>query len=308
MYKNPELTCQARILARELSSLGVEMSHAKSLEMLARIQGARTLHVLQAANEAVKRTDDLVALANRQAAAVAFEGLGRFCGNVDGLLESIETAVSLEGTQGSRGVEAAMHGIFGQADSPKLSAAFEHLRIEDVPERYRALRAQLLETLVDATGTKGGPGGLSAPEKTLYVGPMMDWRLQEGEDTAKSVPPEQRTAYEVKVAKNGYQLYVDIAPVGADVDDLAGRPQLSLFIEVNEGKPCVHMSNDIHGDQVLSVFAASAGLYLRPDSSEARFEAAVNGRGDFKGLFATLTAGMPARATANHLVISADNS
>lgn len=49
MYKNPELSTMAKILARELKEQGLEMKHTKALELVAKMHGARNLHVHQAA-------------------------------------------------------------------------------------------------------------------------------------------------------------------------------------------------------------------------------------------------------------------
>lgn len=48
MYKNPELSSRARILARELKAMGVEIRHTQALDLLAKTEGARNLHVHQA--------------------------------------------------------------------------------------------------------------------------------------------------------------------------------------------------------------------------------------------------------------------
>jgi len=48
MYKNPELSSMAKILAAELKDQGFELKHTKALELVAKMHGARTLHVHQA--------------------------------------------------------------------------------------------------------------------------------------------------------------------------------------------------------------------------------------------------------------------
>ena len=52
MYKNPELSSKARILARELKAMGMDIKHTQALELLAKTEGARTLHVHQATDPA----------------------------------------------------------------------------------------------------------------------------------------------------------------------------------------------------------------------------------------------------------------
>lgn len=48
MHKNPELSNMAKILAQELKGQGFELKHTRALELVAKMHGARNLHVHQA--------------------------------------------------------------------------------------------------------------------------------------------------------------------------------------------------------------------------------------------------------------------
>lgn len=76
MYTDPEFSAQAKRLNAELAQLGVELSHAQSMELLARTQGARTLHVAKARNH--KQGVELAPLAERLAADIVFLSLGSY--------------------------------------------------------------------------------------------------------------------------------------------------------------------------------------------------------------------------------------
>ena len=112
---------------------------------------------------------------------------------------------------------------------------------------------------------------------------MFDWRVQEGEGLGE-LPVEHRRRYELELKRSGYQLYVDIAPAHGAPEELNGVPQMSLFVEVNEGVPCVHISNALFGDQVLTVFALEDGLYLRPDATDLWIRTGIPTPGATPGL------------------------
>ncbi len=260
MYKNPELSAQAKSLRKELATLGLLLSHAQTLELLAKSQGARTLHVANAKHN--KQGVDIERLALAQASALMFESLGPYESDVRGLLDAIKAGFDLEDSGGSRAVEAEMHRLFGGEGAAKVQPAFDAHRLDELPMVFEALYRGLLQTLTSTFGVQA-----KADDGKLYRGPFLDWRVQEGTPLSE-LPAHQRTAFEVEVARNACQLYVDISLPHSSPEELEGTAQMSLFIEVNEGRPCVHLTNDRYGDQVLTVFATADGLYLRPDSEE----------------------------------------
>lgn len=263
MYKNPELSNQAKRLREELKAAGLELSHAQSMEMMARVQGNRTLHVAHAKQR--RQGADISELALQQAADLVFTTLGRYEGNVLGLIESIKAAFLLEETEGSRAVETAMADIFGQKDSPKVSELFDRLMPGELPEYFEQTRQRMLQTLENQFAA---PVEKSNPQR-LYRGPALDWRLDDGFSLAE-LPEHHRTAYEVHVQRGGAQVTVDVTVPHAGPDDVEGTHQLGLTVEINQGRPCVHVTNAVYGDMLLSIFATKDGLLMRPEEGNVR--------------------------------------
>ena len=270
MYKDPQLSSLAKRLREELASRGAQLTQVQALEVLARLSGAKTLHVAHARHNAAVSIEG-TALA--QASDLMFESLGRFEGNVRGLLASITSAYALERTQGSRAVEQAVAALFEHQNAPVVSALYQGFRLDELPALFDAGVARLTDSLerqVRATQRSQG-----SADNLVYQGTVRDWRLSDGA-VLSELPEHHRQLFDLKVAQNpGYQMFVDITPAGLLPDECEGKQMMSLFIEINEGRPCVHMSNASSGEQVLTVFFTEDGLYLRPDNSDARILAGV---------------------------------
>jgi hypothetical protein len=258
-YKDPQLSAQAKRVRNELTKYGATITHAQALELVAHMQGARTVHVAQARNNA---PIDIRELAMHQAAGLAFESTGRYGRNVQGLIAAIRAAFD-KSTLGSRCVEDAVHHIFGTEDSPKVSKMFDHLKLEDLPAHFDATVESLIESL--EFKAKASEASKVSEDNTVFETKVYDWRVSDG-STLPELPPHHRNQFDLRVTRSANQLFVDMAPAGVPVDQLveSNVPQMTLFIEVNEGRPCVHLSNSIYGDQVLTVFFTTEGLYLRP--------------------------------------------
>lgn len=265
MYKTPELSQMAKVLAEELGEHGVQLKHAQAMSMVARMLGARTLQVAQAHPEySAGVRARAVALA--QASRLMFASLGRFESG-HAVIAAIRAGFALEGEHGSRAVEAAMAQLFERADSPVVSEAFAPYRLDELP--------QLFETMVErlaATLHPDAPGQV----ETLYCGEMLDWQVGEG-TKLEELPEGHRSRFEVKVQRYGQQFLLEIARAHVQPEDIEGTDQLCLWVEINEGRPCVHLSNEVYGDMLLSVFATRDGLVLRPDESEPMLAQAPHG-------------------------------
>lgn len=256
MYRDSDFSAQAKRLHAELTHLGVEMTYAQSMELLARTQGARTLHVAKARNH--KQGVELAPLAERLAADIVFLSLGSYQDCPVRLLDDIDRAFALESAHGSRAVEARVHEIFGTPHSPRLRSDFEVHRLSEIPEVFRNVLSSVkasLDTLFEA------PVQPLASQEWVY--PMTDWRAAEGEPLS-DLPLRERGVFEARVVRQGAQLSVDIAPAHREVDELEGKDQLSLFIEIDHGHPRVVITNRVYGDQVLAVYGLSDGLLLEP--------------------------------------------
>lgn len=256
MYKTPELTQMAKVLAEELRARGVEMKHTQAMSTVARMLGARTLQVAQSSPEYATGVRAR-AIALEQASRLMFESLGRFENAYD-IIGAIRAGFALEEEQGSRAVEAAMAELFQRPDSPAVSEAFEPYRLDELPELFETMLRRLTQALLAGTDVQ------RTDQEILFRGPVQDWRVSEGLKLSE-LPEHHRTQFEVKMERRGSQFVLDMAPFHNTPDEIAGTDQLSLWVEVNDGRPCVHISNDIYGDMALTIFATKDGLVLRPD-------------------------------------------
>ena len=300
MYKSTELSRQARLLAIELQRLGLTLGHAKMMELLARSLGARNLHVLQAKTKTPRQ--DKAMLAKAQASRLLFTSLGRYQSDVDGLLSAINAVLFLE-SKGSRVVEEAFSRIFEQPDSPELSAMAQKYPLSELPAVFEATQKALLEELEGRSGFQEE----TTEDLPLFAGPMLDWRVCEGTDI-QELPAHHQTLFNVEVQRNGYQLYVDITPFGQAIDDLEGQPQLGLFIEINEGRPCVRITNAVYGDQVVSVTSTPDGLLFEPGTSDMRFTQALSSSGALLSCVQELYENLSPSLTGNLLVLETMDS
>lgn len=94
-----------------------------------------------------------------------------------------------------------------------------------------------------------------------YEGLIYDWRLgANGDNDIDYMPDHHRTPYKIEISNNGphsSQFLLRMAPEHDSPDDIDGRPQIDIFVEINEGVPCLHMSPYFYdGEAAISVFAA----------------------------------------------------
>jgi hypothetical protein len=110
---------------------------------------------------------------------------------------------------------------------------------------------------------------LESPERVVFSTTAVDWQLagnpQRGLD---EVPQQNRTPYDFIVEQDGGQFRVLMKPVGVHLDNFEGRNVLDMLIEINEGLPCVHMTNDPADQMLVTVFATGEGLLVREDGGE----------------------------------------
>lgn len=99
----------------------------------------------------------------------------------------------------------------------------------------------------------------------VFKGEIEDWRIGAGED----VSDEDKKKYQltVELEPGGNQLYVEVLPVGIDIATSEEEPQgLSMMIEINQGKPCFHVSGLVGCDNVLHGFAVGEEIIVTPDA------------------------------------------
>lgn len=251
MNTHKQDTLWAQALCRLLQPLGVTLTHAQALELLAQMQGAKNFQAKKAM-DAKKVLDTAYA----QATALLFKTLGRYAKRgLPVLLRDIHKAYALEQTQGSRAVEAALADIFERENAPVVHSLFEHLRYEELAATHQTLYKELLHSQSDT----------EAGQELSLVGVHEDWRLGEG-TPAEELPEHHLRRYMLECYHRDAALYLDVSPLGADEEQMESLPQLTLTVEINQGLPCVHLGHTVFGDMELTVFSAADGLVLRANT------------------------------------------
>lgn len=111
---------------------------------------------------------------------------------------------------------------------------------------------------------------LENPERVVFSATAVEWQLAgKTERSLEEVPQENRTPYDFIVEQEGSsQFRVLVKPVGVHLDNFEGRNVLDMLIEINEGRPCVHLTNDPADVMLVTVFATGEGLLVREDGGE----------------------------------------
>lgn len=267
------LKVKATKVLRALNKMGcTEVAYTQVLEALARSEGARTLHVHEARKPIETEPKALATLARGMAADLFFLHRGEWMGRETELMGKIQELMLLEDdSANNRSIEAGWEELQGR-NPVELKEPYDRLRLQEWPKAFEGLVHGLIASLTRNAEVKGD----GATNQCLHAGVMYDWRV--GEDGLPANHPDA-SPYSVVIGRNqsSNQFYVDICPPNTKGNELGGTPQMSLFVEINEGVPCVHMTNEIYGDQVLSVFFTPDGLYLRPDGPTVDSRSAPEG-------------------------------
>ena len=149
---------------------------------------------------------------------------------------------------------------------------------------YRALKACTKEPGVDdalsqAENASHSPRSENAAasraledaNKVVFRSTAVDWQLADNPDISLAeVPASKRTPYDVIFEQQGSQFRLLLKPVGTHLDNFEGRAVLDCLVEINEGVPCLHLTNDPADTMLVSVFATGEGLLLRPNEELVR--------------------------------------
>lgn len=121
-----------------------------------------------------------------------------------------------------------------------------------------------------STPESAGVRLLENPERVVFSATAVDWQLAGNtERSLDEVPAENRTPYDFIVEQEGSsQFRVLLKPAGVHLDNFEGQNVLDMLIEINEGRPCVHMTNDPADVMLVTVFATGEGLLVREDGGE----------------------------------------
>lgn len=95
--------------------------------------------------------------------------------------------------------------------------------------------------------------------KTLLDTTIRDWSI--GEMADQDLTLDQRHNYHFKIEFNEHTGQVVLS-----LEDMVSKGLgTELFIEINRGVPCIHISNLIGGDNVTHLFITKDGVTVLPD-------------------------------------------
>ena len=110
------------------------------------------------------------------------------------------------------------------------------------------------------------------PESVVLSKTIQRWDVDQGEKNALTNEPQ----YNVVIKESGSQIYIDVTPAGVNMDDIEkieNLPQMSIFLEINHGLPCIHLHGEIYGDLAQTIFAEPNGkLGVRPGDAAGNVE------------------------------------
>lgn len=110
---------------------------------------------------------------------------------------------------------------------------------------------------------------LEDPSRVVFRSTAVDWKLADNPEISfEELPAAHRRKYDVVVEHCGDQFRILMKPEGVDIDNFDGQPVLDMLLEINEGVPCAHLTNDPADAMLVSVFANEKGLIVRPDDGE----------------------------------------
>lgn len=102
--------------------------------------------------------------------------------------------------------------------------------------------------------------------KTLLDTTIRDWSIAERSD--QDLTPEQRHNYQLKIEINEHTGQIALSLEDTAANGLGAE----LFIEINRGVPCVHVSDLIGGDNIAHLFVTRDGVVVLPDSDRTMME------------------------------------
>lgn len=130
---------------------------------------------------------------------------------------------------------------------------------------YRAMRgAKQQATATSAKSTKPlDPRALESEQYVVHRSVAQDWRISDN-GVSEPVPLRHQSNYDIIFEKCGSQYRLLVKPVDVNYDNYGNEPVLDLLVEINEGVPCVHLTND-PDYMLMSVFSTGSGLVVRSE-------------------------------------------
>lgn len=230
------------VLAKQLSKEIPGIGYAKALDIIAKSVGYSGFRALKACQPPVQSTTELIHRERANAMRLAAQVIELFDDATmkeDHMLDSTECANVIEGL------------------------AQREIELAD--------KARMAELALHAKKSKD-KAKEDNWETTMFTLPMRAWESagQTHEMACKELPPYKHVQYEAKVFVSGGfsdtaapSLTIDITPKGESVTDSIPSDRLSITVEINEGVPCAHITNDALSNVMLSVFGSRDGLLVR---------------------------------------------
>lgn len=248
-----DIPTQARTLRKELDKLGVKIKPSQARAIATKVWAGRDLQT----DAPRSRQPDARLLAQDHAVSQMFSSLGRYGNNPWSFFDELDAAYALADPNDTK--QALIH-LFDTMGAPVLLPhVIARNGYADLRGVFQALVDDALRliqrTLCDSKAL------LETNPHTLFVGPLHDWRSHEGVPVEFLEDPAQRH-FEGRIERNGSQFFIDIATPSLTGAHNQGGDQLSLLVEIRHGRPCVHVSSQIHEDPELSVFGTTEGAYV----------------------------------------------
>lgn len=194
---------------------------------------------------------------------------------------------------------SAMAKILARELANKQDTSLSHVQAMELVAKIHGYRnLHEMQVAEEEGGTK--------PSDVLFEGRIQDWAVAEG--ASDDVTPLQKREFQAKVSRMGSsQFVIDMCLPHKEVEDLDGTDQMTLFIEIDGGRPVVHISNDMYGgEQVLTVIGSKDGLYLRPDRTDSYIRTGVSSKEGLREISEDEAIGNGSNLLS-HAFIEADN-
>lgn len=147
--------------------------------------------------------------------------------------------------------------------------------MDEVKESPEEVLGAVIGALRPGQAALGSSRPVSTEDAVIIDRRIQDWRLDEG-SLLEDLPAGDCQAYRLEVSDRGCQMRIGIAPRHRKPTELNGKDQMDLFVEINDGIPCVHVTNCLYGDVVISIFATKEGLILRRNTDSLKFSSAAD--------------------------------
>jgi len=111
------------------------------------------------------------------------------------------------------------------------------------------------EISIDAPDIKKQLSG--SESKPLYKALMNDWRKSECPD---ELPDEEDKQYDIEITKTSLDQY-DFRITSCEDENVG----MGLYIEINRGVPCIHITDNPLGDNMLHIYAKEQGIVIQKE-------------------------------------------